>query len=279
MPYNARVIEVMVASPGDVAAEREVFREIVHDWNVIHARERSLVVLPVGWETHSSPRLGERPQEVINQQIVESCDLLVGIFWTRLGTPTGEAASGTVEEIEKHVNAGKTAMLYFSKAPVHIDSVDQAQYAALKAFRDEYMRRGLVEFYTSIDEFRDKFARQFAQTMFREFDNDEAVPGEVRDVTTSQGELTVEAQRLLWEAANGGGTVFVERYGGGSTIRANDTVIWEGPHGRDEARWEAVVLDLVQRGLLHARGESGEVFTVTDAGFRLADTLTPPPTA
>jgi hypothetical protein len=31
---------------------------------------------------------------------VESGDILMGVFWTRLGTPTGKAPSGTVEEIE-----------------------------------------------------------------------------------------------------------------------------------------------------------------------------------
>jgi hypothetical protein len=38
------------------------------------------------------------------------------MFWTKLGTATGVAASGTVEEIDRFVAAGKPAMLYFSPA-------------------------------------------------------------------------------------------------------------------------------------------------------------------
>ena len=44
--------------------------------------------MPVGWETHSSPDLGAPAQEQINERILEHCDLLIAVFWTRLGTPT-----------------------------------------------------------------------------------------------------------------------------------------------------------------------------------------------
>jgi hypothetical protein len=65
--------------------------------------------LPVGWEMHSAPDLAGRPQELINDRVLKDCDLLGGIFWTRLGTPTGESASGTVEEIKEHLAAGKAS--------------------------------------------------------------------------------------------------------------------------------------------------------------------------
>ena len=51
----------------------------------------------------------------LNDQLVDRCDILVGMFWTKLGTSTGVAASGTVEEIDRFVAAGKPAMLYFSR--------------------------------------------------------------------------------------------------------------------------------------------------------------------
>src|SRR5438270_8352332 len=40
---------------------------------------------PLRWETHTAPEYGRRPQEVINRQIVDHCDFLVGVFWTRVG--------------------------------------------------------------------------------------------------------------------------------------------------------------------------------------------------
>lgn len=114
MSYNAKVFNVMIASPGDVASERSIIRRLHHEWNAVHAATRNIVLLPIGWESHSLPERGSAPQEIINNQILDKCDFLVGVFWTRIGTPTAEYSSGTVEEIEKHIESGKPAMLYFS---------------------------------------------------------------------------------------------------------------------------------------------------------------------
>lgn len=127
MSYSALVFNVMIASPGDVASERSIIREVIHEWNVVHSRARNIVLLSIGWESHSSPDMGRKPQEIINSQVLDKCDLLVGVFWTRIGTPTNGYASGTVEEIEKHIETGKPAMLYFSSQPVVLDTVDLNQ--------------------------------------------------------------------------------------------------------------------------------------------------------
>ena len=55
MSYPAQVFNVMIASPSDVAAERGLVREIVHEWNAVHSFRRRIILQPVGWETHSSP--------------------------------------------------------------------------------------------------------------------------------------------------------------------------------------------------------------------------------
>lgn len=80
MSYDAKVFNVMIASPGDVASERNIIREMIYEWNVVHSMARKIVLLPVGWESHSSPEMGNRAQEIINNQILDKCDLLVGVF-------------------------------------------------------------------------------------------------------------------------------------------------------------------------------------------------------
>ncbi|MCV5191608.1 hypothetical protein OFC03_30125, partial [Escherichia coli] len=86
-------------------------------------------------ESHSSPEMGASAQTIINNQVLDKCDLLIGVFWTRIGTATSEYSSGTVEEIEKHINTGKPAMLYFSSQPVALDSVDLEQVQNLNLFK------------------------------------------------------------------------------------------------------------------------------------------------
>ena len=66
MAYTATVIPVMIASPGDVAEERQVIREMIHEWNDINSARSKVMLTPIGWETHTSPELGVRPQKLIN---------------------------------------------------------------------------------------------------------------------------------------------------------------------------------------------------------------------
>src|ERR1700716_3442973 len=114
MSYASTVFNVLIASPGDVNAERDLAREVVYEWNASHSRSRKIVLQPIGWETHSHPTMGDRAQSILNEQILKDADLVVAIFWTRIGTPTGEAPGGSVEELQRHMTENKPAMVYFS---------------------------------------------------------------------------------------------------------------------------------------------------------------------
>ncbi|GAA1254962.1 hypothetical protein GCM10009677_00940 [Sphaerisporangium rubeum] len=162
MSFDARVFQILVASPGDVQPEREIVAEIIHEWNYLNSRDRRIVLIPLRWETHSSPEMGTRPQAVINRQVVDQCDLAVGVFWTRLGTETSEAESGTAEEIERVGAQGKPVMLYFSRAATELDKVDLNEYARLKSFKEKTYPHGLVEHYNTLSEFREKFSKQLS---------------------------------------------------------------------------------------------------------------------
>jgi hypothetical protein len=114
MSFKSETYRVLIASPSDLSEERQAATDAVNEWNAQHAAAESVVLLPVKWETHATPQSGVRPQDAINRQLVHECDLVVGMFWTKIGTNTGVAESGTVEEIDQFVAAGKPAMRYFS---------------------------------------------------------------------------------------------------------------------------------------------------------------------
>ncbi|MEC4890023.1 MAG: hypothetical protein RI101_08170 [Nitrospira sp.] len=160
MSFPAQVFRILIASPSDVEEEREIAVKTIQEWNDLNSSERQLVLLPLRWETHSAPEYGRRPQEVINRQVVDHCDLLVGIFWTRVGSPTGIADSGTLEEIERVANQGKPVMLYFSKVKQDPEHIDLVQLQKLRDFKQKTFPKGLVEAYASPIEFRDKLAKQ-----------------------------------------------------------------------------------------------------------------------
>ncbi len=160
MSYESTVYRILIASPSDVDEEREVAARVIQDWNDLNSFSKKIVLLPIRWETHSSPTYGNRPQEIINKQIVDDCDLLIGFFWTKVGSPTGEDLSGTIEEIKRVSKAGKPVMLYFSKRGKDPSQINLTQLEALNRFREDIYKVALVEHFNSIVEFRDKISRQ-----------------------------------------------------------------------------------------------------------------------
>lgn len=279
MSYEAKIFNVMIASPGDVVSERNIVRNVVYEWNAIHSQTRNIVLLPVGWETHSSPEMGERPQEIINKQILDKCDLLVGVFWTRLGTETGKYPSGTVEEIEKHVKMGKPAMLYFSNQPVLPDSVDMRQYTKLKEFKTTSQKRGLYETYDNYAEFKEKFYRQLQLKINQDKYFAQKTSGQFQDTsistTSSQTPiLSHEASVILKEGSRDKhGTILFVRYKGGTDLQTNEKNLIEANSPKEVAKWEGALRELIDHDLVIERGSKGEVFELSNEGYKLADLI------
>lgn len=282
MAYKATVIPIMIASPGDVTEERDVIRSVIHDWNDVNAQRSRVMLAAVGWDSHSSPELGARPQDLINKRILEDCDLLLGVFWTRLGTPTGKSPSGTVEEIEKHVASGKPAMIYFSSKPVALESVDLDQYKQVKDIKEAWQQRGLIETYDNMEQFRHKLSKQLQVCLYKNEHLQkalEAVGGETgaevetydRPITSYR--LSSEAAELLKAASEDEhGMIFKAEYIGGQEIRAGKRSFGESSR-REFAKWEAAIRELVASGLATERGYKDEVFELTHEGWATADAL------
>ena len=277
MSYFATVLKVMIASPTDVQQERSIARKIIHEWNSVNSERNSVVLLPVGWETHAAPALGERPQELINRQVLRTCDLLVAMFWTRIGTSTGVAESGTVEEVREHLSANKPAMLYFSTAPTTLASVDQEQYNALSRFKDSIRDMGIFEEYASTGSFEHTFRRQLAQTI-----NGILSHAEDLDVGShpsfSSAQDTIHAMdddttRLLTTAVESDGTIRKIHTLGGLHVQAGRENFCEPGNVRSEAKWQRITNELESTGYLEDRTGRGEILHVTESGFRFADSL------
>ncbi|MCX5868034.1 MAG: DUF4062 domain-containing protein [Proteobacteria bacterium] len=279
MSYQATVFKVMIASPSDITSERVIAREIIHEWNVVNADSRKIVLLPISWESHTSPAMGERPQSIINKQILKDCDLLIGIFWTRLGSPTDEYDSGTVEEIEEHIKAGKPVMLYFSKIPIYPDSVDKEQYDNLKYFMESCKKRGLFETYVNINDFKSKLYRQiqlklnndeyFTKGSMLE-ESDHIITSTTPDLPT----LSREAQILLKEASRDPqGSIYRFPQTGGLLILSNKKQFITDKIPRTIALWEGVIEELERNELIETKGSTRTSFSLTRKGFQISDQI------
>lgn len=167
MSYEAKVLSILIASPSDVQEEREIAVKTIQEWNELHSSSKQIVLLPIRWETHTTPEYGSRPQEIINKQIVDDCDILIGIFWTKLGSPTGVADSGTLEEIDRVALLNKPIMLYFSRASMDPDQIDTEQLTKLREFKAKTYKNALVENFNNQIDFKDKLSKQIERQVLK----------------------------------------------------------------------------------------------------------------
>jgi hypothetical protein len=165
--FSATVYRVLIASPGDLTEEREVIEEVVNSWNASHADAEGIVLLPVRWETHAVPEYGDRAQAILNRRLVADCDILIGAFWTRVGTHTGAFESGTVEEIEQFAKAQKPALLYFSSREIDPHRVDLDQLKRVRELRSRLEQVALVGQFASPDQLGSRLTRDLIQQMRR----------------------------------------------------------------------------------------------------------------
>lgn len=151
MTFDAHVLKVLIASPGDTKDEREAVERALHGWNADRAEREEVVLLPRRWETSAVPRLGGSGQSVINEQLVDRADIVIALFDSRLGMATEAAVSGTAEEIQRAHDAGKPVHVWFSEEPIP-RGADLGQVKALEDFKRTLMPLGLLGTYVSPDD-------------------------------------------------------------------------------------------------------------------------------
>ncbi len=167
-----REIKILIASPGDVMAERDCAELVIRRLEIYDDNQVLLRLIPKRWEFDAASEMGNPAQDIINRQLVDGCDCAVCMFWTRIGTSTDVAPGGAVEELERMVAAGKLVMLYFSDASLPPPSAfDLDQYSRLHAWKKTLVdeKRGLVKTYENIDKFEIMLQRELEQQLLARF--------------------------------------------------------------------------------------------------------------
>jgi hypothetical protein len=269
MPDDLTVYRLFVAAPSDVRSEQTAIRDVVAAWNAMNSHHVRIAFEVVSWLTHSVPELGGPPQEILNRQLVESADILVGVFWTRVGTKTAAAASGTVEEIELFRSMGKPAALFFSDRPARPSLVNSKQYDELCKFRVIAQQWGLYSTYSTIPSFRDQFSRLLTSWAHK-FRETGSTPPPIREYLTRWQEFDIRpdinASRVRTSRASFY-TALQFLMGGleaGSRVISSDSLSSKGENGM--IYWVTEGLQFL--GLTHAAAQRGiqfeRVFIVTE---------------
>ena len=123
MSSTRKILRTFLASPGDLQEERKAVRDVVDAFNVSLADEFGYQIELLGWED-TVARFG-RPQHLINQDVVDRCDLFIGLIWKKWGMPPdndGRFSSGFQEEFERSIarredSGSPEIALFFKKIP------------------------------------------------------------------------------------------------------------------------------------------------------------------
>ncbi|TWB91295.1 uncharacterized protein DUF4062 [Bradyrhizobium macuxiense] len=99
MANSRKIIQIFLASPGDLQNERQTAKLVVDAFNKRWADWFDIQIELVGWED-TFKRFG-RPQAQINLDL-DRCEAFIGLMWRKWGTPPGgDYTSGFEEEFER----------------------------------------------------------------------------------------------------------------------------------------------------------------------------------
>ena len=162
-----RHYRVMVASPGDVQEERNAVPGVIEQVNRTLGKELGFHLDPWLWEKDAAPGAGE-PQQLINPHL-DQAQIVIVILWNRLGTPTRNADSGTVEEFTRAFDnwqqrKSPRVMVYFCDRPATLKTIQDMEQAMLvRKFRETISGKVLAQSYETTSGFSQRLFQDLSQ--------------------------------------------------------------------------------------------------------------------
>lgn len=276
MSYDAKVFRVFIASPGDVKAERDICREVISEWNAIHSMSKGAFLQPVMWEMDAVSDVGSHPQDNINNELLENSDLLIGVFWSRIGSETKEYQSGTIEELTKHVEMKKPAMIFFSNALLPNYNYHLEQRAEVAKFKDEIKTYSTIIPYNGEQEFREVFRKQLYKKLkdkYFKVVQEETNSNKIKDSRIPIIELSDEAEELLLAVSKDqSGCIYRSESNWGTSIGVGQKQFVTDNSPRNMAKWGDALKQLEDNNLVETDYKR-QIFNITQKGFDVADSF------
>ena len=162
MSTQAEIYKCFIASPSDTSKERDACDEVFNEINKTIGDRFKFRIESVRWEKDARPQFGKSPQDVINKQLLNDIQLFIGIMFTKFGTPTDNAGSGTEEEFcwaydEFEKGHDIEIMFYFNDEEISPSNINHEQAGKVKKFKDLISEKGgLYLQYKGVDDFKSK---------------------------------------------------------------------------------------------------------------------------
>ena len=170
-----QILKCFIASPSDTSMERDVCEGVFDELNRSLGVPYNVELQSVRWEKDVRPGIGEDGQAVINEQVGDQYDLFIGIMYTKFGSQTNRADSGTEEEFNIALERSKREqgleiMFYFNDRAIQPSQLDIEQYNKVKAFRDNVVGTNcLYSMYDGEEDFKGKLKQHLTTFLNQKF--------------------------------------------------------------------------------------------------------------
>lgn len=151
--FQSNTYRIMIGNPSDIVEEVGIAKEVILKWSCLNAESHNIVLLPLHWTDNAYPGTGQHPQKMLDRILVDKSDMLICIFGSKIGTATDTHDSGSIEEIEEHIKAGKQVMIFF-KRNGNVLNIDLNQIKKLQSFRNRIKNTTMWWEYDSANDFR-----------------------------------------------------------------------------------------------------------------------------
>ncbi len=173
MPVAFQSVKIFLCSPGDVAEERDIARDVILKVNQNCRDTLGLRAEHLRWEDMRPTAVATGTiQEQINIDLVRNCNIFVLILYKRYGSvPAGGKRSHTEEEIDLALHMLKetkkiTILTYFRDLGPNEDQGSQERRVRDLRKRLE-KQEVLYDTYRDPQDFRDQFTHDLYHTMLR----------------------------------------------------------------------------------------------------------------
>lgn len=151
MPLEVTKYQIFLASPSDLKEERIAVEGVIAELNRTFGRRNNLILELLKWETDSAPGLAiKHTQDLISSDIGTDYDIFIGMLWTKFGTPTLNANSGTEEEFNIAYSKAESSpdavklLFYFKNTPRPINEIDTDELKKVETFKREIIKKQVL---------------------------------------------------------------------------------------------------------------------------------------
>ncbi len=135
---------LFISSPDDVRAERDAIEKMCSDWNTVHSANQNVVIAPVRWERDlPAQTINGSVQNYVNEHLLTKADIIFALMWKKVGEPTEEHDSGTIEEIEEGIRRKIPTTVYFITRKFSPTTVIPEHLEKINKFKKNYKNKGV----------------------------------------------------------------------------------------------------------------------------------------